>query len=210
MTRIFSALSVVAIALLAFTLVVGLWLGELAEPLQRSIEVRAELSVLPEDHPAREALLAEIERIDRRLAWANGHRLLGVASVLAVLLVNSVSVTYFIGTSRWVREVSEAYSLGDALLRQSQRLKRRAFPWALTAIVAALAIAGLGAAGDPASAVASPTMADFHFATSLLGFPLIGWALVSQWNRIRENHRIIDEVVAEVGEVRRERASATS
>jgi hypothetical protein len=38
------------------------------------------------------------------LHWATVHRLTGVAAALAVVFVESVVITYFIGTSRWCKE----------------------------------------------------------------------------------------------------------
>ena len=43
--------------------------------------------------------------------WATIHRLSGVAAAISVVLVNSIVVTYFVGTSRWCKEVSETYEL---------------------------------------------------------------------------------------------------
>ena len=39
-----------------------------------------------------------LEPLQRRATW---HRLFGILAALVALLVNSISVTYFIGTSRW-------------------------------------------------------------------------------------------------------------
>ncbi len=63
------------------------------------------------------------------LRWASVHRLLGVAAALVVVLVNSIVVTYFIGTSRWCKEVVETYGLDAQFIRRSVALKRRTFPW---------------------------------------------------------------------------------
>ena len=59
------------------------------------------------------------------------HILLGIISVLLVVLVCSIAVTYFIGTGRWCREVTEAYRMEPAILAESQSLKRGSFPWAV-------------------------------------------------------------------------------
>ena len=39
------------------------------------------------------------------------HMLLGAAAALMTVLVNSITITYFIGTSRWCKEVCETYQL---------------------------------------------------------------------------------------------------
>ena len=59
----------------------------------------------------------------------------GLGSALVVVFVNSIVVTYFIGTSRWCKEVVETYSLDRGLLRRSVILKRRTFPWAVMAML---------------------------------------------------------------------------
>src|SRR5687767_12650005 len=53
---------------------------------------------------AREAVLAVQPTMIR-------HMLLGIAAALMTLLVCSVSITYFVGTSRWFKEVTETYRL---------------------------------------------------------------------------------------------------
>ena len=89
------------------------------------------------------------------LRWATVHRLAGVAAGLAVVLVNSIVVTYFIGTSRWVKEVTETYRLDSQFIARSNALKRRTFPWAMLSM---LAIVGVIAwAARPIRAAAGPT-----------------------------------------------------
>src|SRR5688500_13312241 len=74
------------------------------------------------------------------------HFLTGLAASLMVVLVLSIVVTYFIGTSRWCREVSETYRLDPGYVQRSTRLKRAAFPYALGGMLLMVAIAALGAA----------------------------------------------------------------
>jgi hypothetical protein len=140
------------------------------------------------------------------LHWATVHRLTGVAAALAVVFVESVVVTYFIGTSRWCKEVSEAYRLDPAAVRASNRLKRRTFPWALAGMLTVVAIIALGAAGDPATGRANTrTWADWHLIGAFLGIPLIGWTYVVAWGNVSANHAIIEQLVADVGRIRSER-----
>ena len=80
------------------------------------------------------------------------HMLLGQAAALVAVLVNSITITYFIGTSRWCKEVCETYRLPAELAERSTRLKRSTFPWALAGILAVIVIVGLGAAADPSGA----------------------------------------------------------
>ncbi len=122
MIRIFTSLAVVALAMMALTLVVGLAIGDIHG--QRSIDT---------------------------LHWASVHRLLGVAAALVVVLVNSIVVTYFIGTSRWCKEVVETYGLDAQFVRRSLTLKRRTFPWALMSMLVIVGVVALGGAADPAT-----------------------------------------------------------
>ena len=79
------------------------------------------------------------------------HRLTGVLTALVVVLVNSLTVTYFIGTGRWCREVVEVYGLDQAFVTRSAKLKRSAFPFAMAGMLAIVAIVALGGAADPAA-----------------------------------------------------------
>jgi hypothetical protein len=140
------------------------------------------------------------------LHWATVHRLTGVAAALAVVFVESVVVTYFIGTSRWCKEVSETYRLDPAAVRASNRLKRRTFPWALAGMLSVVAMIALGAAGDPATGRANTrAWADWHLIGAFLGIPLIAWTYVVAWRNVAANHAIIDQLVAEVARIRQQR-----
>ncbi len=122
MVRIFTSLAVIAVGIMIAALLVGLFLGDI--------------------HGKRDA---------ETLRWASVHRLLGVAAGILVVLVNSIVVTYFIGTSRWCKEVVETYQLNPELVRRSVALKRRAFPWALSGMLVIIGVTALGGAADPAT-----------------------------------------------------------
>jgi hypothetical protein len=140
------------------------------------------------------------------LHWATVHRLTGVAAALAVVLVECVVVTYFIGTSRWCKEVSETYRLDPAAVRASNRLKRRTFPWALAGMLVVVAIIALGAAGDPATGRATTrAWANWHLIGAFLGIPLIAWTYVVAWKNVSANHAVIEQLVADVARIRQER-----
>jgi hypothetical protein len=178
MTRILLTLASLSLGLMIAALVIGLLIGDLhARPLN-----------------------------DDTLHWARVHRLTGVAAALAVVLVESIVVTYFIGTSRWCREVVETYQLDPELVRASNRLKRRTFPWALAGMLAVVAVAALGAAADPGSGSRNAAeWVDWHLVGALLGVGFVAWTYVVAWNNIAANHAIIERIIAEVAHVRRER-----
>jgi len=132
------------------------------------------------------------------------HMLLGAASALVALLVNSITVTYFIGTSRWCKEVCETYGLSQELAERSTRLKRSTFPWALAGILSVILIVGLGAAADPSGA--NWTRSDYfvmpHYVAAMIGILIVGVAFFVQISRIAENYAVIEEILREVERIR--------
>lgn len=139
------------------------------------------------------------------LRW---HFLTGLTAALVVVLVESIVVTYFIGTSRWCKEVVETYRLDPAAVQKSNRLKRRTFPWALSGMLAAVGIVALGGASDPATGPNTRAWVDWHFGGALGGIVLIAWTYVAAWNNVVANQAIISQLVAEVAEQRRNRLAA--
>lgn len=178
MIRIFATLAALSLLLLVTAMMIGLTMGD---------------------------LYASPEPTSETLHWARVHRLTGVAAALAVVFVESVVVTYFIGTSRWCKEVVETYQLDPAPVVASNRLKRRTFPWALAGMLTVVVVISLGAAADPATLQPhTKNWADWHLWGAFLGIVFVGWTYLIEWNNIVANHAIIDEIVAKVGEVRRE------
>jgi hypothetical protein len=177
MTRIVIALASFSLILLVAALVVGLSVGDLYND--------------PSEHTLR---------------WATAHRLTGVAAALAVVFVESVIVTYFIGTSRWCKEVAETYRLDAGPVRESSRLKRRAFAVAIIGMLTVIGIIALGGAADP-STRRDNTQAwtNYHLAGALAGTALIGWTYFAAWQYVSLNQAIILEMVAEVARIRRQR-----
>jgi hypothetical protein len=145
------------------------------------------------------------------------HRLSGIAAGLVVVLVNSIVATYFIGTSRWCREVSETYGLSGEHVASSRRLKRRTFPLCVAGMLIAVAIVALGGAADPGviipkpealfgwSSLAPVTWAQVHLLAAVLGIAAIVLIFVQQWNQIDANQEVIEGVLAEVRRIRTER-----
>jgi hypothetical protein len=176
MTRILFTLASLAMILLIAALVIGLSIGNLY------------------DNPS-----------PQTYHWLTLHFLTGVAAALAVVFVESVVVTYFIGTSRWCKEVTEAYGLDPSAVAASNRLKRRTFPWALGGMLAVVVVISLGAASDPSTGRPNTQdWADAHLVGAVVGLLLIGWSFVAAWNNVLANHRIIEGIVADVARVRRE------
>jgi len=179
MNRIFLTLASLSLILLVAAMAVGLSMGDLYELPQPTLET---------------------------LHWATFHRLIGVAAALAVVFVESIVVTYFIGTSRWCKEVVETYQFDSSIIAMSNRLKRRTFPWALAGMLTAVGIISLGGAADPATMMQNTKpWAYWHLLGAMLGVAFIVWTFFVAWNNIMANHAIIEQVVEQVSKVRGER-----
>jgi len=176
-TRIFISLAWFALVMMGATLILGLSLGDFHK-----------------DHSP------------DTVRWATVHRLAGIGTSLAVLLVNSIVVTYFIGTSRWCKEVSETYGLDRSFIVRSTNLKRRTFPWAVLGMLTVVGVVALGGAADPASGrTGTEAWVTPHLIGACVGLMIIGYALFVEWHNIYANYRIIDEVMGEVRRIRAER-----
>ena len=140
------------------------------------------------------------------LRWATWHRLAGIGAALVVVLVESVIATYFIGTSRWCREVVETYGLDPAPVRLASQLKRRAFAAALVGMLTIVGVVASGGANDPATGRPGTQMwTNYHLAAAIFGTAVIAWSYYVGWQNVRANHVIIERIVAQVGEIRREK-----
>ena len=178
MTRIFTTLAWFALLAVAANLIIGLMLGDIRTP--------------PVAHDT--------------LTWARVHRLGGVAAALTVVLVESIVVTYFVGTSRWVKEVSETYHLEPRFIAESNRLKRRTFPWALLSMLAIVGLIASGGACDPSTGQPNTeTWVTSHLMAAFVVVGFMGWSSVVEWNNIHANQQVIGGVLAEVKRIREER-----
>jgi hypothetical protein len=216
LARIFSVLAIVAILLLAVNFVVGLTGGDFNAAAKRKREAHNRLIDLQRQSRASDSApspeLAEAQQAaataDAEFRGPRGrmtlHMLLGSAAALLTVLVNSITITYFIGTSRWCKEVCETYGITKELAAQSTRLKRGTFPWALGGILSVVAIVGLGAAADPSGAnwQHSAQFVVPHYLAAMLGLVVILAAFWFQICRIAENHAVIEAVMAEVQRIR--------
>lgn len=175
MTRIFTILAWLAILMVAANFILGLSLGDIRQ-LDPTV-----------------------------LRWATVHRLLGVAAALAVVFANSIVVTYFIGTSRWAKEVVETYSLDVDFVRRTTTLKRRTFPWATLSMLVIVGVIALGGAADPGGKPGAEHWRTPHLIGSMAGLAFVAFASVVEWNNIYRNQQTIQEILAEVRRIRQER-----
>lgn len=219
MARIFSVLAVFAVLLLAANFFVGLWGGDFNAAAQRKREAQTRMIDLERRQRAdRTTSSSELEQAKQDAVAANDgfqtprarmtlHMMLGSAAALVTVLVNSITVTYFIGTSRWCKEVCEAYHLDSELAERATRLKRGTFPWALAGILAVIFMIGLGAAADPSGAnwALSARFVMPHYLMAMIGLVVVIAAFGVQIGRIAENYGVIEEIVSEVQRIRAEK-----
>jgi hypothetical protein len=132
------------------------------------------------------------------------HFLVGVLSSIVVILVNSIAMTYFIGTSRWCKEVSDTYELPSRHVQTSIQLKRSAFPWALASTLIVIGVIVLGGAADTRPNAAA-NWAVWHLIGALAGVAFIAFSFFIQAQRIAAHHAVIEAIVAEVRKIRQER-----
>jgi hypothetical protein len=217
--RIFSVLAVLAVLLLAANFVVGLWGGDFNAAAQRKRESQVRVIDLERrQRPDRTITSSELEKARQEAMAANDgfhtprarmtlHMMLGSAAALVTVLVNSITITYFIGTSRWCKEVCETYRLDSELAERATRLKRGTFPWALAGILAVILMIGLGAAADPSGAnwALSTKFVMPHYLSAMIGLVVVIAAFGVQIGRIAENYGVIEEIVSEVQRIRAEK-----
>ncbi len=199
LSRIFISLSMLPIVLIFVTMGAGWWIGDYNGAFREVIvnQTAADRSASKSDQQQR--LLANLSTIEEPQRRFNVHFQLGLATALATVLINSLSVTYLIGTSRWVKEVTDVYGLDSRFAHSSTQIKRHSFPWALAGVAAIITVTALGAAADPGTL--SLTTSDWvlsHATAAMLGASLIVWAILVQAYDIHRNSLVIDQVVEEV------------
>jgi hypothetical protein len=210
--RIYPLFAVLAVVLLAANFLAGLWIGDFNAVAARKRETLNELAKVKRRVDADPSVVANAEtearqadehlRVPRQRMTI--HMLLGSTATLIVVLVNSVAITYFIGTSRWCREVVEAYGLPLALAEQMAKLKRRTFRWALLGILTMLLVIGLGAAADPSGAnfKDSASLVQPHYFAAMISLVVVSFAFWMQWQVIQENFVVLDQVMSGVRDAR--------
>ena len=74
------------------------------------------------------------------------HFWIGLVTAIGILLVHCLVFTYFLGTGRWVKEVTLAYNMPDEPHhKETRELKRKTFPPALLAMLVGISTAFAGA-----------------------------------------------------------------
>jgi hypothetical protein len=126
------------------------------------------------------------------------HFYLGLTTAILMLLVHCLIFTYFLGTGRWVKEVTLAYQLPDEPWHKATReLKRQTFPPALYSMLIAIATA---AAGAGAQLQEWPWFV--HASLAILTLVINLWAFRIEYNNVAANAGIIQAVLDEVDRIR--------
>lgn len=129
------------------------------------------------------------------------HFLCGLFTAVATLLVHCLIFTYFLGTGRWVREVTLAYDLPDEpLYKTTRELKRSTFPPALFAMLAVMAAAAFGAGRQ-----LQDWPYQLHLYGSIVAIGINFWAYVIEIRGLRKTAEVLDGIYREVDRVRAER-----
>lgn len=206
MSRIFSVLAIVSTTFLVVAVVLGLWTGDYNGEANR---FREAVRQVPENDTAareRDEMLNEIHANLEPIQSRTGqHRLVAIFSSLAVIFVNCISVTYFIGTNRWGKEVVNAYSLDNSYSERIRRLKKTAFPWSLLSVVMVMVTAAFGAASDPATGRSETAMwVTPHFFLGLATLAVVVWSFFNQVKKIKGNTDVTREIESEVHRIRQQ------
>ncbi len=225
MSRIFSVLAILALVTLSANFLLGLGIGDF-NAAARYVSAAREQGSLPmkDVSPEQQKIMQEFTAAGKAFVAPRRnltlHFYLGVASSLLAILVCSISVTYFIGTSRWCREVVETYRLSPQFVQRSDSLKQRTFPYALLGIFTVIAIVALGGLSDPSipwrrafesekgwfNATFPPAgMVNIHYVASMIGLVVLAFAFWMQARGIAANYGVIYEILAQVQRIRGER-----
>jgi predicted permease len=126
------------------------------------------------------------------------HFVSGLVTAITILLVHCLIFIYFLGTGRWVKEVTLAYKMPDEPWhKQTRELKRATFPPALFSMLIGIAAA---AAGAGAQLQEWPWYV--HMTLGLLTLVINLWAFRIELRNVTANAAIIDAVMVEVDRIR--------
>ena len=135
------------------------------------------------------------------------HFYLGLIAVTTTLGLHCLVFIYFLGTGRWVKEVSLAYGLTDyhRLPTLTRELKRRAFPVALVSMVVTIVAA---ASGGGVATMQWPWIV--HGGLTVVALGVNVWGFFPEYRCVMQNGAVIDEVMREVDRIRAERGLPTN
>ncbi len=135
------------------------------------------------------------------------HLLLALTGLIFATLVHAVVLTYFMGTGRWMEDVSKTYQLDDHWRVECQRLKYRVLPWMCLSLLLLLTTIGFGAAADPAARLGFSGCVGLSASTLhlLVALTTVGGNVlvnVREFHALERNGQFVNEVIAKVREIR--------
>ena len=185
MKRIFLTLAAIAAVLLCLSIALGLNIGD-AKQLDPAVQSKI-----------------------------STHMLVGLGALTFATLVHAITLTYFMGTGRWIEETSNAYSLGPDYHSRNQKIKYGMLPGLSFCVLLLITTGALGAVADPATPMSldgtlGMTGAQIHFAIAVLTACANLVTNFSQFVAVNRNSNLVEEVLAEVHRIREERGLPTS
>lgn len=151
-------------------------------------------------------MMASASPRDELRTWGEVHLAASLATVIAVLAIHSVVYTYFIATTRLVKEVSRASGLPDWLLARARRNKGRAARFILGGAAAAAVAAWSGAALDARGAAFAP----WHLAAASFAVGFNAVAFFIEYAGVISHQRLIAELRAMADRARAARRDDSS
>jgi hypothetical protein len=168
MARVFPVMA----ALLLLAILASLGVGFLSFSLPRDGETRAQVFIV--------------------------HFFIGLFTAIGILGVHCIIFIYFLGTGRWVKEVTLAYQMPDEPHhKQTRELKRKVFPPALYAMLIGIAAA---AAGAGAQTQVWPWYV--HMTLAIAALLINVWAFRIEYDCVTTNGGVLRAVLDEVDRIR--------
>ena len=135
------------------------------------------------------------------------HLMLALTGLIFAALVHAVVLTYFMGTGRWMEDVSKTYQLDDHWQTEGHKLKYRVIPWMWVCILLLLTTIGFGAAADPAARLGfsdwmGMSVSTLHMLIATTTVTCNILVNVREFHAIERNGQLVNEIVAKVREIR--------
>jgi hypothetical protein len=128
------------------------------------------------------------------------HFPMGLLTALFTMLVHCLVFTYFLGTNRWVKETTAAYSMGPQFPAESRRLRTKAFAMAMTSMLLVVAAVATGAG---AHTKVWPLW--LHQSVPVGAYVFMLWAYRVEYLAVEDHIQLTNAVMDEVNRMRRER-----
>ena len=146
-------------------------------------------------------------RVSESQSLVSWHLLLALTGLVFAALVHALVLTYFMGTGRWMEDVSKAYQLEGRWRTECQQLKYRALPLMMLSLLLLVTTVGFGAAADPASKTGFSgwgglSASTLHLLVALATLCCNLITNVREFHALEQNSQLINEVVERVREIR--------